>query len=218
MLAIGGIFVAVSGVVYFLFMAAWLNLFLLIGELEWVTLGAGLLAVAIGAIHVKDYFWFKQGISLSIPESAKPGLFERMRGLLRAENLPAMVLGTLVLAVVANSYELLCTAGFPMVFTRVLTLNELPASGYYGYLALYNLVYVIPLAVIVALFARTLGSRKLSEHEGRVLKLMSGLMMLELGLVLTLAPAWLNSLLTAVLLLGLALGLSYLVVRLPHRA
>ena len=213
MLAIGGIFVTISGVVYFLFMAAWLNLFLVIGELEWVTLGAGLLAVLMGGLNVKDYFWFKRGVSLSIPEAAKPGLFQRMRGLLRAESLPAMVLGTLVLAVVANSYELLCTAGFPMVFTRVLTLSQLPASGYYGYLVLYNLVYVIPLAAIVALFARTLGSRKLSEHEGRILKLVSGLMMLELGLVLTLAPSWLNSLLTAVVLLGLALGVSYLLVK-----
>jgi len=216
MLAIGGIFVVVSGAVYFLFMAAWLNLFLLIGELEWVTLGAGLLAVIIGAINVKDYFWLRRGVSLSIPEGAKPGLFQRMRGLLRAESLPAMVIGTLVLAVVANSYELLCTAGFPMVFTRVLTLKQLPTSGYYGYLVLYNLVYVIPLGVIVVLFARTLGARKLSEREGRVLKLVSGLMMLELGLVLTLAPTWLNSLLTALLLLGAALGLSYLIVR-PQR-
>jgi hypothetical protein len=178
-----------------------------------VTGGAGALALLIGAVNVKDFLWFHRGVSLSIPEAAKPGLFQRMRGLLRAESLAAMIAGTLVLALVANSYELLCTAGFPMVFTRALTLHQLSGAGYYGYLALYNLVYVIPLLLLVLLFARTLGARRLSEAQGRALKLLSGLMMLELGLVLLLRPEWLSHLLTAAALLGLALGLTYILVR-----
>ena len=35
------------------------------------------------------------------------------------------MIGTVTLALAANSYELLCTAGFPMVYTWVLTLNAL---------------------------------------------------------------------------------------------
>jgi len=86
-----------------------------------------------------------------------------------------------VLAIVANSYELLCTAGFPMVYTRILTLRALPVESYYLYLLLYNLVYILPLLAIVTVFTIKLGSRKLSEQEGMVLKLLSGVMMLMLG-------------------------------------
>lgn len=193
MLVVGMTFVFCSGLVYFLFMAAWLNLFLVIGGARVVTLLAGLLATLIGLLNVKDFFWFQRGPSLSIPEQAKPGLYRRMRGLLNAENSATMVAGTVVLALAANSYELLCTAGFPMVYTRVLTLNDLSSWAHYGYLALYNSIYVLPLLFIVLLFTFTLGARKLSERQGRILKLLSGVMMLALGLTMLGAPESLGS-------------------------
>lgn len=212
MFLIGGVFVLFSGLVYFVFMAAWLNVFLWLGELTLLTAAAGLLAVVVALLNIKDYFWFKQGVSLSIPEGAKPSLFARMRQLVHAESLPTLLLGTVALAVVANSYELLCTAGFPMVYTRVLTLNGLEPTTYYLYLVFYNIIYVIPLALIVVVFTLTLGARKLSEHEGRVLKLISGLMMLELGLLLLVAPELLGNVLVALLLIVVAVGVTAAVV------
>ncbi len=195
MLLIGSTFVGISALVYFLFMAAWLNLFIMTGAIPVITLIAGLVAIIIGIINAKDYFLFRQGPSLSIPESAKPGLYRRMRELLKANNISTMLLGTAALAVAANSYELLCTAGFPMVYTRLLTLNELSNLQHYAYLVLYNFIYVIPLMIIVIFFSFTLGAYKLSEQQGRYLKLLSGLMMLGLGLIMLFAP---NLLVTAI--------------------
>jgi hypothetical protein len=214
MLLIGGIFVLCSGLMYFAFMAAWLNLFQLLGNLAWVTLAAGVLAVFVGAVNVKDYFAFGKGITLSIPESRKPAIYRRARAILNADSLPAMLTATVLLAVAANFYELLCTAGFPMVYTRLLTLSGLTPAQHYLYLALYNLIYVVPLTVIVLVFVRTLGARKLSEREGRLLKLLSGLMMLQLGIVLVVAPERLNNLLVAFTLLAVAVGLTLLAAKL----
>jgi len=218
MIAIGGTFVILSGVIYFLFMAAWLNVFMFVGQMHWVTLVAGLLAILIALINIKDYFWFRKGVSLGIPDQAKPQLFQRMRKLVNTDYLPAMMAGTVVLAVTVNLYELLCTAGLPMVFTRILTLNDLTQGSYYAYLGLYNLIYVIPLLVIVVVFAFTLGRHKLSEREGRNLKLLSGLMMLQLGLVLVIAPNALDNVLIAVLLLLIAVILTFLVTRISPKA
>jgi thiol-disulfide isomerase/thioredoxin len=216
MLFIGGVFLFFSGLIYFLFMAAWLNAFRWLGEIALVTTAAGGLAILIALINIKDYFWFRKGISLSISDAAKPGLYQRVRGLLRADSLPALTLGTVALAVAANSYELLCTAGFPMVYTRLLTLSDLAPWQHYAYLLLYNIVYIIPLMIITLVFTYSLGSRKLSESEGRLLKLLSGNMMLGLGIVLLVAPAALNDLRVALLLLVGALGGSWLVHRLMH--
>jgi hypothetical protein len=212
MALVGGVFVLFSGLLYFVFMAAWLNLFLLVGYLPVVTIAAGLIALFVGGINVKDFVWPKRGISLSIPERAKPGFYARTRDLVGAANLPAMLAGTVTLALAANAYELLCTAGFPLVFTRILTLSDLSTPAYYGYLALYNLVYVLPLLAIVVVFVVTLGARKLKEGEGRVLKLLSGLMMLGLGLVLLFAPEALSHPLTALALILAALVATALVV------
>lgn len=217
MLIVGGVFVFFSGLVYFVFMSAWLNMFMLLGEVKLLTLAAGLVAMVVAVINIKDYFWFKQGVSLTLSESAQSGLFARMRRLLSAENLPAMLAGTVVLALLANSYELLCTAGFPMVYTRILTLNDLSTPAYYLYLAAYNLIYIIPLAVIVLIFTLTLGSRKLTEYQGRVLKLISGLMMLGLGLVLVFAPGLLDNVLVALGLLIVAVVMAAAIVLLRRR-
>ena len=216
MFLIGGIFVLFSGLVYFLFMAAWLSVFMVIGKLTVITVTGGAIAMLVGMINVKDFFFFKKGVSLVIPEAAKPTLFQRMRGLLRAPTVPAMIGGTVVLAVTANAYELLCTAGFPMVYTRVLTLHNLTTLQYYEYLVLYNVVYVIPLAVIVGVVTITLGARKLAEWQGRKLKLVSGLMMLSLGVILIVNPALLNNVLASVVLLVgvvLAAGLMIVIMR-----
>lgn len=216
MLLIGGVFVLVSGLMYFAFMAAWLNIFQLFGHLAWVTQAAGALALFVGVVNVKDFFLFEKGITLSIPESKKPDIFRRARTILAAENLPAMLAATIFLAVAANFYELLCTVGFPMVYTRLLTLADLSAVGRYGYLAAYNLIYVLPLALIVILFARTLGARKLTEREGRLLKLMSGVMMLELGTLLLLAPERVSQAGIAFGLMAVAVGVTWLAARLTR--
>jgi hypothetical protein len=217
MALVGGVFVLFSGLVYFVFMAAWLNLFLLVGYLPLVTVAAGLVAVFFGLVNVKDFLWLKRGISLSIPEQAKPGLYQRMRNLVGAPNLSSMLAATVALALAANAYELLCTAGFPLVFTRTLTLSDLSTPVYYGYLALYNAVYVLPLLAIVIVFVVTLGARKLKEDEVRVLKLLSGLMMLGLGLVLLLAPGALSDPLTALALIAAALVLTALLIWIARR-
>ena len=218
MALIGGVFVLTSGVMYFAFMAAWLNVFALFGHLGWVTLAAGALAVVIGVINVKDFFLLERGPTLSIPESKKPDVFRRARSILNAERLPAMLAATVLLAIAVNFYELLCTAGFPMVYTRILTLADVTPATRYLYLAAYNLIYIVPLALIVLVFVRTLGARKLSEREGRLLKLMSGLMMLGLGAVLLLAPELLNRVWVAAVLLAVAVGTTWLAARLTRPA
>ena len=213
MLIVGGTFVLFSGIVYFVFMAAWLNVFLIAGELRVITMVAGLLALTVAALNIKDYFWFKEGPSLSIPDAAKPGLFKRMREVVTTGNMGPMLASTVLLAIVANSYELLCTAGFPMVYTRALTLAGLESWQHYAWLAAYNVIYVLPLLAIVIVFTRTMGARKLSESEGRILKLVSGFMMLGFGLVLLFAPGLLTNPFASILVLVVAVAASVLIAK-----
>jgi hypothetical protein len=188
MLIVGLVFVSASAFIYFLFMAAWLNFFLLTGFFQTMTVIAGLIALAVGIVNIKDFFFYKKGPSFSMPDSLKPGLFKRMRSLATVTNLSATILGTIILAIAANSYELLCTFGLPMIYTRVLTLQALSPLVYYLYLLMYNIIYVIPLAAIVLAFTFTLGTKGISESQARMLKLISGLMMFCLGMIMFLRP------------------------------
>jgi glutaredoxin len=187
-LAVAGTFVLVSGAVYFAFMAAWLEAYRALGYSRALQYVLGALALLIGAVHVKDFFALHRGFSLSIPESVKPGLYQRMRGVVRAENLPAALGGVVVIAVLVNLVELLCTAGLPALYTQVLSYYRLDTTGYYGYLLLYNLAYIADDSLMVAIAVVTLGQRKLQEREGRWLKLVSGVVILVLGALLLFAP------------------------------
>ena len=191
MAMVAGTFVLASGAVYYAFMAAWLNVFLFVGMSEALRIGLAALAMLIGFINVKDFFAFRRGVSLSIPESAKPGLYARARAILKAESLPASLAAVAVLAVVVNFVELLCTAGLPAIYTAVLTQHALSPLAHYGYLGLYILAYIADDALMVGTAVLALGSGKLDERGGRRLKLLSGAVMLALGLVMLLRPQWL---------------------------
>jgi glutaredoxin len=188
---VAGTFVFVSAAVYYAFMAAWLNIFLAIGwtrPLRWVL---GAVAVAIGAINVKDFFAWGRGPTLAIPDRAKPGLVARMRRAMQAPGLRASMLAVAALAVVVNFVELLCTAGLPAIFTAVLAQHELSAAAHHAYLGLYILGYIADDALMVGVAVAALSSGKLGERGGRWLKFVSGAVMLGLGAVLLLRPQWL---------------------------
>jgi len=191
MALIAGTFVIVSGLLYFAFMAAWLNVFLVVGLSRALQIGLGGIALFIGTVNVKDFFALHQGLSLSIPESAKPGLYARIRRILQADNLAGALVSVIVLAGLVNTIELLCTAGFPAVYTQILTMQQLPTWNYYGYLGLYNLAYILDDGLMVTIAVVTLSRRKLQERAGRWLKLASGLVMAGLGAILLLSPEWL---------------------------
>jgi len=191
MALIAGTFVLISGLVYYAFMAAWLNVFLLVGMSAGVRLALGVTALLIGLINVKDFLAPGRGVSLSIPASAKPGLYARMRMILSAERLLPSLAGVAALAVVVNFVELLCTAGLPAIYTAVLAQQDLSALAHYAYLGLYILGYIADDALMVTLAVFALSNRKLSEQTGRWLKLLSGAVMLALGAILILRPEWL---------------------------
>jgi glutaredoxin len=192
MALIAGTFVLVSGAVYYAFMAAWLNVFLAVGmtaALRW-TLGG--VAIAIGAFNVKDFFAWGRGFSFSIPAGAKPALYARARAVLNANALTASLGAVAALALAVNVVELLCTAGLPALYTAVLTQHNLQPLAHYAYLGLYILGYIFDDSIMVATAVIALSSRKLTQHTGRWLKLVSGVVMLLLGAVLMLRPDWLS--------------------------
>lgn len=189
---IAGTFVLVSGLAYFAFMAAWLNVFQLIGLARPAQITLGLLATTIGLISVKDFVAFHRGMSLSIPESAKPGIYARVRGIVQAKYVAAALFGAATLAVFVNVVEILCTAGLPALYTQILTLQQLPTWKNYMYLGLYNMAYMFDDSVMLTIAVVTLSHRKMQEREGRWLKLISGTVMLALGLTMVFRPDWLS--------------------------
>lgn len=190
MLAVAGTFVAVEGLVYFIFMAAWLNLFLLIGLSRASEIAIAVIALLVGLINLKDFRFYGLGFSLKIPDAAKPGIYARLRKIIQSPNLLGAMLGAVVLAVLVQIVEFMCTSGFPALYTHILTMKQLDDFSYYGYLLLYNAAYMFDDVIVLAIGVVTLSQRRLQEKEGRWLKLVSGLAMVGIGIYLLLKAGY----------------------------
>jgi glutaredoxin len=191
MALVAGIFVLVSGAVYFLFMAAWLNVFLVLGLSTPLRLVLAALAITVGVVNLREAATAPATYTFAIPESAKPGLYARMRRVIQSRSLLPALVGVTLLAVLVNLVELLCTAGLPAIYTAVLSQQNLPPLAHYGYLGLYIAGYIADDALMVGLAVWALSSNKLTERGGRILKGISGGVMVLLALVLLLRPGWL---------------------------
>ena len=186
MLLVGGIFVTFSALFYMLFMFFMYETFMRIQTRENVMLIsviAGCIVLPMGIINIKDFFLFRKGVSLSVPESKRVRIFKRVRDLIRKESTITTIAGAIALAGTVNFYELLCTLGLPFTFTKILSQYSIGKNSlvFYTYILLYNIVYVLPLVTIVLIFALTLGRRRFSEWHGRVMKLFSGIMLAVFG-------------------------------------
>lgn len=188
MLFVGGIFLASSALVYFAFMAAWFNLFTVLGNSRWITVLLAVAAIAMGLINIKEIFFFRRGISLTIADNRKMELAKKIRGIINKNETAAMAGGTFLLAIFVNFIELGCTTGFPAIFTRIVSARDTGIVEKYWYMAIYNLAYIIPLAVIVLLFLCTMGRRRMTERHGKMLKGISGFFLLALGLLMLFKP------------------------------
>lgn len=191
MALIAGTFVLVSGMIYYAFMAAWLNVFMAVGLSRFVQWLLAALALAIGVINIKSAIT-PEGLHLGIPAAAKPGIYQRIRRIVQSESLLLSLAAAAALAILVNFIELLCTAGLPAMTTAILSQYALSPMTYYGYLGLYIAGYIADDTLMVSMAVIALSHRKLTERSGRRLKLLSGLVMLALGGIMLLRPAWLT--------------------------
>ena len=217
MLLIGLTFVFVSGFVYFLFMTMLFSAIRAINEIRIMAFVGGIIALSIGFINVKDFFFFKKGISLTISEDKKPKLYKRMRNILKSQTTIELLIGTIILAFIANSYELLCTLGLPIVYGNLLDAQQLGMFTSVMYVVLYNIFYILPLLIIVLMFVRSLGGKKMSEETGETLKAISGFMMLGFGVLLLTDPMILSNIFVTASLIGFAIIISLVLSKIKKR-
>jgi len=185
MIIVGSIFIFFSGLFYALFMLLLFNSFYFTKlYINITSVIVGIVACIVGILNIKDFFYFKQGPTLSIPESKKDVTFKRMRKLVKSPSLLVMLGGTIFIAISVNFFELLCTFGFPLYFTNRLALENLPTVTYYLYILLYTVVYVIPLFIILIVSVFSLKITKITEWQGRILKLFPGIFLFSFGVVM----------------------------------
>jgi hypothetical protein len=188
MWTLGAAFVAGSALVYFLFMAAWLNFLLFIGAVVWVRAAVGLVALGGGFYYLREYFQNPDAACKVTAPQARRRVFDSLRKLASERRFWLALAGVLALAFAVNLVELLCSAGIPAVYTQVLALSELPVWQYYAYLALYILVFMLDDLFVFVVAMKTLQIAGATTRYVRFSHLAGGVVLLVIGALLLLRP------------------------------
>jgi hypothetical protein len=188
---LGSAFIVASAAVYFLFMAAWLNLFLFLGMLLWVRLAIGVVAIAGGGYYLRTYLLKRDDVCAVTAPVRRRRVFDRLRQMSQQEQYWLALAGIVLLAFAVNLVELLCSAGIPAVYPRVLTLSDVPVWQYYLYLLLYIVVFMLDDLIVFFTVMKTLEVTGLSTRYARVSHLLGGIVLVILGALLLLRPEWL---------------------------
>jgi glutaredoxin len=214
---IGVIFLTVTAAIYALFIAGLFTLFTFVSFLTWIQVLVALVALAFAIINIKDYFWYKEGVSLTISDKEKPGLMQKMRGLVSNEkSMWGLIGATIAMAAGVSLVEFTCTAGFPVLWTNILVASGVETMEFLGLLLVYMLIYQLDELVIFLTVVFTLKASRLEEKHGRILKLVGGTLMLTLALVMLINPDLLEGLASSLYIFGAAFGIAALIL-LVHR-
>lgn len=143
-----------------------------------VYIGLAVLIIIMGLIEIKDFFWYGKGFSLSIfPSEAK-------RIKMYAKNISAKSTTAFGLGVFVALVELPCTGA---VYVAVLTLMSLTGLNlrYFDYLIIYNLIFVLPLILILLAFIKGTSTdtfKKWQQKYKKWMRLGIGLILVGMGL------------------------------------
>lgn len=169
-------------IAYFLFGLGLFSALQISGLSFWFFKIIGVVAIIIGLANIKDYFWYGAGgFVMEVPRSWRPSL----KKMLSSVTSP---FGAFLTGFVVCLFELPCTGG-PYIVILGLLAERMTALSAIPLLALYNLVFVLPLlGITLAIyfgFANTEKTNAWKEKNIRKLHLVAGIIMLILGIAIT---------------------------------
>ncbi len=217
-LIIGFVFIFITALVYALFIAGLFTFLTFVNFMTWIQVVVALVALVFAIINIKDYFWYKEGVSLTISDDKKPGIFKRMRKVLdSSQSLWGMIGATIVLAGGVSLVEFSCTAGFPVLWTNMLSAQKVTGLDFVLLLLLYMFIYQLDELIIFLTAVFTLKATRLEEKHGRILKLIGGVLMFTLAGVMIIRPSLLSDLNSALIIFGIAFALVALILLIHRR-
>ena len=187
---LGSVFILASGFVYFLFMSAWLNFFLFIGLVNWIRIAIAALAIFVAVHYLRDFVKNKDGACQVDLAGNKQKIFARLKEVVYRKSLIWSLVGIVLLAFTVNLLELVCSAGLPAVYTKVLSMSELSTWQYYLYLVIYILVFMLDDMVVFAIAMISMKRIALNTKYARYSHLIGGIIMLIIGILMLFKPEW----------------------------
>lgn len=188
---LGSTFLLTSALIYLIFMMSWLNLANLLISVVWVRVIIAIVSLVGGIINLRGYIKHRKISGCDVVDDKKRNkIITRIKKFTTEKNFWLAILGVIVLAISVNVVELACSAGLPVMFIEILSLNNLTAIEEIIYIVLYMLFFLLDDFVVFVIAMTTLSLTGVSSKYGNLSKLIGGILMLLIGLLLMFKPEW----------------------------
>ena len=188
---LGSTFLLISALIYLIFMMSWLNLANLLISVVWVRVIIAVVSLVGGIINLRGYIKHRKVSGCDVVDDKKRNrIITRIKKFTTEKNFWLAILGVIVLAISVNVVELACSAGLPVMFIEILSLNNLTAIEEIIYIVLYMLFFLLDDFVVFVIAMTTLSLTGVSSKYGNLSKLIGGILMLLIGLLLMFKPEW----------------------------
>ena len=188
---LGSTFLLTSALIYLIFMMSWLNLANLLISVVWVRVIIAIVSLVGGIINLRGYIKHRKVSGCDVVDDKKRNkIITRIKKFTTEKNFWLAILGVIVLAISVNVVELACSAGLPVMFIEILSLNNLTAIEEIIYIVLYMLFFLLDDFVVFVIAMTTLSLTGVSSKYGNLSKLIVGILMLFIGLLLMFKPEW----------------------------
>jgi len=191
MIILGITFILFSGITYLCFMLTWLNLATFLNRITIIRFIIAAIAFIAGFINLNNYYKATKkddGCEVVKPTRRKR-IIDNIKKIVNEKKFIIALCGIIVLAFSVNIIEMMCSVGLPLMFTQILSMNELSLFEYMLYLLLYILFFLIDdivIFLIAVISSKITGiSTKLTKYS----HLIAGILLLLIGIIMLLKPS-----------------------------
>lgn len=190
--ALGITFLLSSALVYFLFLISWLNLAVFLNNIILIRMGISIIAVFFGILTILKFFFVKEDDGCEVVDkSGRKKIINSIKKIIKEKSFILALFGIVVLAASVNVIELLCSLGLPVMFTQILTINEVSKTSQIIYSLIYVFFFLIDDIVVFTIAMKTLEIKAISNKFGKYSHLIGGIIMLIIGFLMIYKPEWL---------------------------
>mgnify|MGYP003308300374 CR=1 FL=1 len=190
---LGLTFIFTSGFIYFLFMMAWLKVTDYMNQITLLRNLIAIFAIIFGGYNLYNYFKTRKSDGCTVIKKEKRNfVIQNIKKVIANKSFIISIIGIIVIACLVNLVELFCSMGLPIMFTEILSLNNLSYNKYIFYICIYILFFMIDDILIFVISMITLKQTAISTKYNKYSHLIGGIIMILIGILMFLKPEWLS--------------------------
>ena len=190
MITLGVAFLTTSALVYMGIMLSWLEILKKLINESYMQYLIGIVAIVAAIWNLYSYYKStkKETGCEVVNNDSRKKIINKIKKFTSEKSFILALLGVMGLAISVNFIEFACSAGWPIIFTNILKINNLSGIQSFIYILIYIFFFLIDDIIVFSIAMFTLNIKGISNKYSKYSHLIGGILMLIIGLLMIFAP------------------------------